>query len=119
GEESKHYGFAEYVVSDMVDTIVDATYELARRRYFESSWRKAGEAAARGVYLDPGNERLWRIRIHAAHSAGNPAEVDEAIDRMHARLLELGFELEEETTALIQALAQHDAETIAQARKAL
>ena len=119
GEESKHYGFAEYVVSDIVDIIVDATYELARRRYFEGSWRKAGEAAARGVYLDPGNERLWRIRIHAAHSAGNPAEVAEAIDRMHARITELGFELEDETTELLQALARQDSETISNSRKAL
>ncbi|WP_203338636.1 LysM peptidoglycan-binding domain-containing protein [Nocardioides limicola] len=119
GEESKHYGFAEYVVAEMMDTIVDAAYELARRRYFEGSWRKAGQAAALGVLLEPGNERLWRLRIHAAHSAGNSAEVSEAVARMHARITELGFELEDETTALLQALAQQDAETISLSRQAL
>lgn len=104
----------------MVDTIADAAYELARRRYMDSSWRKAERAARVGVIVDPSNERLWRIRIHAAHAAGKPEDVEEFIDRMHARISELGFDLEPETTNLIEAVRRHDtAGVAAQARTAL
>lgn len=120
GESSQQYGFAEYVLTDMVDTIADAAYELARRRYMDSSWRKAERAARVGVIVDPSNERLWRIRIHAAHAAGKPEEVEEFIDRMHARISELGFDLEPETTNLIEAVRRHDTASVAaQAQEAL
>ncbi|MDP3893638.1 MAG: BTAD domain-containing putative transcriptional regulator [Nocardioides sp.] len=119
GEESKHYAFVEHLLVEMYDTIADAAYELARRRYMDGAWSKAGQAAALGVHLDPGNERLWRLRIHAAHSAGRPDQVAEAIDRMHARISELGFELDEETTELLAAIEQHDLGTIEQSRDAL
>ena len=33
GEPPKHWGFTEYVVSDMTDLISDTAYELARRAY--------------------------------------------------------------------------------------
>lgn len=120
GESSQQYGFAEYVLTDMVDTIADAAYELARRRYMDSSWRKAERAARVGVIVDPSNERLWRIRIHAAHAAGKPEEVEEFIDRMHARISELGFDLEPESINLIEAVRSYDAASVAaQAREAL
>lgn len=120
GESSQQYGFAEYVLTDMVDTIADAAYDLARRRYMDSSWRKAERAARVGVIVDPSNERLWRIRIHAAHAAGRPEDVEEFIDRMHARISELGFYLEPETTDLIEAVRRHDSVSVAeQARAAL
>ena len=119
GEPPKHWGFSEYVVSDMTDLISDTAYELARRAYFESNWTKAAHTAAFGVLIDPGNEQLWRLRIHAAHSAGSPKEVAQAISRMRARISELGFDLEDETTELIDALHHHDATTIAQAQEAL
>lgn len=119
GEESRHYAFVEHLLVEMYDTIADAAYELARRRYMDGAWSKAGQAAALGVHLDPGNERLWRLRIHAAHSAGRPDQVAEAIDRMHARISELGFELDEETTELLAAIEQHDQGTIEQSRDAL
>lgn len=119
GEPPKHWGFTEYVVSDMTDLISDTAYELARRAYFESNWTKAAHTAAFGVLIDPGNEQLWRLRIHAAHSAGHPKEVAQAINRMRARISELGFDLEDETNELIDALHHHDASTIAEAQQAL
>ncbi len=119
GEESKHYGFAEYALEGIVTRLVDTAYELARRRYMDGKWAKAAQAAALGVLLDPGNEHLWRLRIHAAHSGGNPHQVAEAIDRMRARISALGFDLEPETTELLKALDRHDANTIEQSREAL
>ena len=92
----------------MISAVVDAAYELARRRYMEGRWRAVGEAAALGVLYEPGTERLWRIWIHAAHAAGNPPAVAEAIDRMHARISELGFDLEPKTEALIAAYERGD-----------
>jgi nucleoid-associated protein YgaU len=116
GEESKHYGFAEYFAQDMIDILADATYELARRRFMAGEWNTAGSAASLGIRVDPGNEALWRLRIHAAHSAGDAAGITEAIDRMHARITELGFELDEQTTELLDAIANHDADALAEAR---
>lgn len=108
GEDPKHYAFAEFETQHMISAVVDAAYELARRRYMEGRWRAVGEAAALGVLYEPGTERLWRIWIHAAHAAGNPPAVAEAIDRMHARISELGFDLEPKTEALIAAYERGD-----------
>ena len=103
----------------IVSLIVDTAYELARRRYMESRWTGAAQAAALGVLLDPGNEQLWRLRIHAAHSAGNAAQVDEAVQRMHERITELGFDLEDETVELVAAIREQDRDGIEQSRRAL
>ncbi len=116
GEESKHYGFAEYFAQDVIDILADTAYELARRRYMAGEWNAAGAAAALGIRVDPSNEALWRLRIHAAHSAGDVAGITEAIDRMHARITELGFDLDEQTTELLDAIANHDTDAIAGAR---
>lgn len=119
GETAKHFAFAEFETQHMISGVVDAAYELARRRYMDGNWRGVEEAAAIGVKFEPGTERLWRIWIHAAHSAGNPPAVTEAIDRMHARISELGFDLEPETLELIEALQSHDDDAINQGREAL
>src|SRR5699024_4662908 len=107
GEDPHHYAFAEFVAQDIISTIVDAAYELARRRYAAGQWRAVEEAAALCVQFEPGTQRLWRIWIHAAHAAHSPPAVTEAIDRMNARITDLGFDLEPETLELIDALQNH------------
>lgn len=119
GEDPKYYAFAEYFVTEVMDLIVDVAYELARRRYFEGQWLQAGRAAARGLMIEEGNERLWRMRIHAAHSAGNTTDVDEAIGRVRERITKRGIDLDQETTELLDALEAHDDAAIELCRAAL
>jgi DNA-binding SARP family transcriptional activator len=125
GEKSKNYGFAEHVLSEAAETVTDTAYELARRSYFDGQWRKAGSAAALGVLIEPGNERLWRIRIHAAHAAGDRFAVTEAVERMKVSIQELGervglkLDLEDETVELLRAISDRDAVSIARYEQAL
>lgn len=119
GEDPQQFAFAEFDADDMIAAVVDVAYELGRRRYLDGRWREVEKWAAFAVRFEPGMERLWRLWIHAAHSAGNPPAVDQALARMHARISELGFDLEPETIELINALKAHDTATINDGREAL
>ena len=104
GTQLRRYAWAEPLRQAMISAIADVAYELAHRRLMEGRWRAADEAAARAVSIEPGLERLWRIRILAAHEGHNQAAESEAIDRMLLTIEELGFDLEPETTQLLAAL---------------
>jgi len=104
GVGTRRYAWAENAKQMMVSAVVDAAYELARRRLMEGRWRAAEQAIVVGLTLEPGMERLWRIRIMAAHSSGNPAAEKEAIDRLLAIADELGGDLEPETERLLEQL---------------
>jgi DNA-binding SARP family transcriptional activator len=119
GERSREYGFAEHAMAEMFATIADIAHELALRRLRDTAWPEAARVAALGIYLDPGNEHLWRIRIHVAHAAGNRAEALEAIARMQTQLADEGGELEPETTDLIQAIESGDRDRLRQLRESL
>lgn len=119
GEDPKLYGFADHVAQDMTSAVVDAAYEVARRRFMESRWRSVEHYAALAVMFEPGLEYLWRLWIHSAHAAKDPAGVAEAISRMNARIVDLGDDLEDETIELIEALNRHDYDSVEQLRSAL
>jgi hypothetical protein len=70
----------------------------------QGRWRAAEQAAVVGLTVEPGMERLWRIRILAAHSSGNQDAEKEAIDRLLAIADELGGDLEAETQQLLDQL---------------
>lgn len=112
GHPAREYPFVEFAAQEMIATIVDAVYELARRRYMEGRWRDVETLAALGVSFEPGTERLWRIWIRAAHSAGNPPAVEEAIERMHVRIEEVGYDLAPKTRALIAAYESGDIDNL-------
>lgn len=112
GHPAREYPFVEFAAQEMIGTIVDAVYELARRRYMEGRWRDVETLAALGVSFEPGTERLWRIWIRAAHSAGNPPAVEEAIERMHVRIEEVGYDLAPKTRALIAAYESGDIDNL-------
>ncbi len=104
GTDPRYYAWAEHAAQLMVSEIVDAAYELAHRRLMEGRYRAAIEATAKGLLIEPGMERLWRVRILAARASGNqPAEQD-AIARLLAITSELGGDLENETTTLLAQL---------------
>lgn len=101
---TRRYAWAENLKQMMISAIVDASYELARKRLMEGRWRAAEQAVVVGLSLEPGMERLWRVRILAAHASGNPAAEQEAISRMLSVTEDLGGDLEEETERLLREL---------------
>jgi DNA-binding SARP family transcriptional activator len=100
----KRYAWAEGHLQAITDAIADAAYELARRRLIDGRWRDAERAAVAGLKADPAWERLWRVRIAAAHSAGNTAAVTEAVDRLLALNEQLGVDPEPETLRLLEQI---------------
>lgn len=110
GVGTRRYAWAENAKQVMISTVVDAAYELARRRLMEGQWRAAEQAVVVGLTLEPGMERLWRVRILAAHLSGNPTAEKEAIDRLLAIAEELGGDLEDETAHLLEELRKPTSE---------
>jgi DNA-binding SARP family transcriptional activator len=104
GAHPRRYAWAEPIRQRMIAEIVDASYELARRRLLDGRWRAAEAAVVTGLAIEPAQERLWRLRILAAHSAGDRSAEQEAIDRMLAITDDLDTDLEPDTTALLTAI---------------
>lgn len=104
GVHPRHYAWAEPLRQEIISAVVDVSYELAHRRLMEGRWRSAEEAVVVGITLEPGLERLWRLRILAAHEGRNRQGEQEAIDRMLIITDELGSDLEPETVHLLAAL---------------
>lgn len=104
GVRSRRYAWAETLKQQMISAIVDASYELARRRLMEGQWRAAEAAVVIGLSVEPGMERLWRTRILAAYAAGNIPALQEAVDRLLSIVDELGGDLEQPTEDLLEQL---------------
>lgn len=102
----RRYAWAEQLESQLIAEIVDAAYELGRRRLMEGRWRSAEQAVVIGLAIEPAQEMLWRLRILAAHEARNPDAEAEAIERLLAITDELECDLEPETETLLAALKQ-------------
>ncbi len=83
----------------------DAYVELAHRHIYESRWREAETAAARGIDFDGiANEALWRARIIAAFASGNRAKADEIADRLTVLVDQAQCDLNPETAELLAML---------------
>lgn len=104
GVRSRRYAWAETLKQQMISAIVDAAYELARRRLMEGQWRAAEAAVVTGLSVEPGMERLWRARILAAYAGGNQVALQEAVDRLLAIAGDLGGDLEQPTEDLLEQL---------------
>ena len=104
GAHPRRYAWAEPIRQRMISEIVDASYELARRRLMQGRWRAAEQAVVVGLAIEPALERLWRLRILAAHESRNTAATKEAIARLLAITDELGGDLETETENLLAAV---------------
>lgn len=110
GAHPRRYAWAEPIRQRMISEIVDASYELARRRLMQGRWRAVEQAVVIGLALEPALERLWRLRILAAHESRNTAATKEAIARLLAITDELGGDLEPETANLLTAIQDPDRE---------
>lgn len=104
GHHRRYYVWTERLAQRLASEIADASYELARRRLMEGRHRAAEEAIVIGLSIEPAIERLWRMRILAAHESRNPAAETEAIDRLLVIAEEFEFELEPETEDLLNEL---------------
>ena len=104
GAHRKRYAWAEPIRQRLISEIVDASYELARRRLMEGRWRGAEEAVVVGLRIEPAQENLWRMRILAAHESRNLAAEAEAIERLLTITEQLECDLEPETEQLLAAL---------------
>lgn len=104
GHHRRYYGWAEPLTQRLTGDIVDAASELANRRLAEGQWRAVEEACVIGLRIEPAYERLWRLRILAAHRSHNPDARNEAIDRLLSITEELECDLEPETETLLDAV---------------
>lgn len=104
GTHRKRYAWAEPLKQRLISEIVDASYELGRRRLMEGRWRSAEQAVVIGLRVEPAQELLWRLRILAAHESRNPAAEAEAIERLLTITDQLECQLEPETEQLLTAL---------------
>jgi len=105
GTRARRYIWADRIKQQMITAIVEAAYELARRRLMAGDWRAAEEATVLGLSIEPGIERLWRVRILAAHASNSPIAVQEAIDRLMVITHQLGGGIEPATQELVDQLA--------------
>jgi len=110
GHRPRTYAWSEQVEQRLISEIVDAAYELARRRLMDGRWRAAEEALVVGLRVEPAQERLWRMRILAAHESRDQAAETEAIDRLLTITDQLECDLEPETNDLLAALKRPGAE---------
>lgn len=104
GIKARHYTWSESLKQEAIAAILDASYELARRRLMDGRWRDAEEATLVGIGVEPGVERLWRARILATHARGNIDAVQEVVDRFLALAEHWGGDLEPETEELLEQL---------------
>ena len=104
GIKARHYTWTESLKQEAIKEILDASYELARRRLMDGRWRDAEEATLVGIGVEPGVERLWRARILATHARGDADAVREVVDRFLALAEHWGGDLEPETEELLEQL---------------
>lgn len=107
GVHPSRYAWAEPIRQEMIGEIVEVSYELARRRLLAGDWRGVETAIVIALSIEPALEHLWRLRILAAHHAGDTEAFEEARARLLALIDELGLDLEPETEQLLADLADN------------
>jgi nucleoid-associated protein YgaU len=113
GTNPRHYAWAEPTRQDMISAIADTAHELARRSLLEGDATGARQAAAAGLYADPGAELLWRDALKAEWLAGDRAGLEATADRLTALSEDLGDDLEPETIDLLNELLDRPARKVA------
>jgi DNA-binding SARP family transcriptional activator len=104
GVNPRRYIWAERIQQEMTAAIGDVAAELARRALLAEDHRLALKAVMTGLTADPGSETLWRYRLRAHHVAGDRVALRQAADQLTALADELGGDLEDETTVLLEQL---------------
>jgi len=105
GQRIRYYAWADPIKQRLIAEIVDASYDLGRRYYMAGDYPGCEKALTIGLDIDPGQERLHRLRILARHDAHDITGQQEAIDRLMVIADELDCELEPETEDLLADLS--------------
>jgi nucleoid-associated protein YgaU/DNA-binding SARP family transcriptional activator len=104
------YAWAAPHAGLIVAQVVDAAEELAEIRLAAGDWRGAEWAARQGLRVFPCEERLYRLLMRAAHSAGSVPGVHRAFQELAAAVadpddgVEPDDTLHPETVALLEEL---------------
>jgi DNA-binding SARP family transcriptional activator len=104
GVNPRKYLWAERLQQDMIAAIGDVADELARRALRAGDHRTALRATLTGLTAEPGSEVLWRHRLRAHRAANDRDALEQAIAQLTVLADELGGDLEDETTQLINEL---------------
>jgi DNA-binding SARP family transcriptional activator len=104
GVNPRKYLWAERLQQEMIAAIGDVADELARRALHAGDHRTALRATLTGLAAEPGSEILWRHRLRAHHAANDRDALEQAIAQLTVLADELGGDLEDETTQLINEL---------------
>jgi len=104
GVNPRKYLWAERLQQEMIAAIGDVADELTRRALRAGDHRTALRATLTGLTAEPGSEVLWRHRLRAHHAANDRDALEQAIAQLTILADELGGDLEDETTQLINEL---------------
>jgi hypothetical protein len=102
GGMRRSYRWADQLQCTMVADISDVACELGRRRCQAKEFLSANVAINTALQLNPGYERLWRLRILACYAAGDRDGLRESIDAVWRSADTLGVDLEPDTLELIE-----------------
>ncbi|OKJ45958.1 hypothetical protein AMK27_39900, partial [Streptomyces sp. CB02009] len=102
GVSSTYYGWAEPIVEDINDKVVNSASLLANWYLEAGDGRGALWAAGRGLEVAREREELWRQRFRALALLGDHAGLEEAVHRLEALLVDHGWAMDEETSETIR-----------------
>ncbi|MFD4392903.1 LysM peptidoglycan-binding domain-containing protein [Streptomyces sp. NPDC058495] len=102
GVSSTYYSWAEPVVEEINDTVVNAAALLADWCLEAGDGRGALWAAGRGLDVAREREELWRHRFRALALLGDHDGLEQSIQRLETLLTDHGWAMEEETVDTIR-----------------
>ncbi|MGW6564946.1 LysM peptidoglycan-binding domain-containing protein [Streptomyces sp. NPDC054975] len=102
GVSSTYYSWAEPIVEDINDMVVNSASMLANWYLEAGNGRGALWAAGRGLEVAREREELWRHRFRALALLGDRSGLGDAIRRLETLLVDNGWAMEEETAETIR-----------------
>ncbi|MFF5714348.1 BTAD domain-containing putative transcriptional regulator [Streptomyces sp. NPDC012756] len=102
GVGSTYHSWAEPIVEDINDKVVNSAGLLAHWYLEAGDGRGALRAAGRGLEVAREREELWRHRFRALTLLGDHSGLEEAIQRLETLLVDNGWAMEEETYETIR-----------------
>jgi DNA-binding SARP family transcriptional activator len=98
------YAWSSWLQREMLDAIVDVAHTLADAYQKTGDLVAARRAAMRGLLAEPVSEILYRDLLRIEYRAGNHLGVRETANKLTVLAESLDVELDEETSALVNAL---------------
>ncbi|MFJ8133393.1 LysM peptidoglycan-binding domain-containing protein [Streptomyces hydrogenans] len=102
GVSSTYYSWAEPIVEEINDLVVNSAARLANWCLEAGDGRGARWAAGRGLDIAREREELWRHRFRALALLGDHDGLEQSIQRLETLLTDHGWAMEEETADTIR-----------------